>query len=263
MSLKWMSLLIELVLVSILSSPAFASVEISNGPIPWYPDTLQSVPQHYTISTDLSYVSVTVPVWEKGTPISLSLDGQPELLSGYEWTLTTTTEHYAITGSLDLLRVSNLALSGLDAFQVDATNVGTSAPAGFKVEMPRSLALTTATGALTNCMLCILPSAQGLAFGYSTSLNASGTLTGNVLTLSGETTNVGAIPNYTVPGGLTAPALPDFSYADAYYSYALVASVPEPSQAVMLLCGLLLILVAPRIRAKHVPGGEQLRLRVA
>lgn len=261
MRLKWKSLSIALALVSIISSPVLASVEISNGPSPWYPDTSQSAAQHYTISPDLSYVHVMVPVWEQGAPrYDLSIDGPP-VFAGYEWTLTTTTEHYAMSGSLDLLAVSNLTSNEVGAFEVDVTKVVTSAPTELKVGMPSSLAFTTTTGALTNCMLCVLPSAEALAFDYST-LNVNGTLTGNVLTLSGATTYSEGIAHYTVQGGLTAPALPNFSYANAYYSYLLVASVPEPSQAAMLLCGLLLILVLPHIGAKLAPSWEWLRLPV-
>jgi hypothetical protein len=245
MALMRKFLMTALALVCVFATSAFA-VQISSSPTQWYPDTSQSVAQHYAVSTDLSYVLVTAPAWEQGASrYELTIDGPP-VFAGYEWTLTTTTERYAISGNLDLLAVSNLASSGMAAFAVDARNIGISAPGALAVQMPFDLALTTATGALTNCMLCALPE-QGPFFGYDSTLHASGTLTGNVLALNGATTNPGAIAGYTIQGGLTAPALPASSYADAYYSYVLVASVPEPSHALMLLCGLLLILLMPRI----------------
>ena len=200
---------------------------------------------NYSVDPEQSYISVRVPAWERGEPwVFVDLEGN-EIAGGYLWRSVKRDETYTLSGVLGL---SALPWTPTTYF-LDSTNVVSGAPDELPFSLPSYLNLDTSSGALTSCTFCGVSGGYIMQYGFG--LAANGVLSGTSVVLDG----VRPPPYYdflvgVMLGGYEPPYSLDFSYAGAWYSYHIVASVPEPESFTLLLAGLGVVGAVARYRSR-------------
>lgn len=188
----------------------------------------------FTIDPVRSYISVPVPTWEQGEPWwFIKPDGNE--LGGYQWTLTSQNKQFDISGKLNLSR-SNSPLSNW-LLNIDSLGVISSAPDLLGFSIPSILSLDPSSGLLQREHCPFFSWCREDPF-----ISITGFLTGDSLILNGAFNSTQTGLSETL-GGLTPPYQPEFSYANAPYTYHIEALVPEPDSSLLLLSGGLALLL--------------------
>lgn len=207
----------------------------------------------YVIDPAQSYVAVEVPTWERGDPWMTSIEAWPDgtqtmTVLEYSWLPSWRMERFAISGSLNVVEVP--ASDEVTQLQFETLSMLSSAPPELGFQMVPSVFLD-ATDAITSlpagscstnvgefAVLCLMIRLDEPYPARVTSV----TRTVDTLRLEGTS---GGYPNIRiwpiVFGGLEPPEM-EYSLADLGYTYHIVASVPEPSVALLMLPGLMLLM---------------------
>lgn len=208
----------------------------------------------YSIDSNQSYISVPYLKWERGLPWEfLGTDGET-MTKGYSWSQVIDHERFSIGGELVIEEVAGTKYNGRATLRLNSENVSTSAPTQLGFAMPGYLEINLETNAVKTCVpWCNQPSSpwnSGTSWWYGGDIyadSASGSITDVALSLDGQHKSL-SFAGYSFLGNLDPPAAPVIDYSQSSYSYRIVATVPEPSHALMLLAGLVLLVPLRKIK---------------
>lgn len=209
----------------------------------------------FAIDSSQSYISFETPAWQRGLPWGFILPGEDGsevvTVAGYEWLSVTQTKRFDLSGKLDIRITTDASLDG-PHISIDPTLLVSLAPAELGFQLPRFVSIDSATGELNWTNACTSSSSLP-TWCYSPTWGEwmTGTLSGGNLKIDGE--SQGFLPPIfeSVSGGMEAPPLPEYSLAELGYSYHIVATIPEPSSALLMTAGLATILLR-RLRRDRV-----------
>lgn len=191
----------------------------------------------YSVDSAQSYISVPVPTWERGEQWGFVDSFSNEIAGGYIWKTATSFEKYSLGGLLGFAEVPGSDYLGAVTLAVDSKKLVAAPPAGLPFTIPSYFAMDKSTGEYRACAPWC-PTPDSLSW-YWEDQKISVKLQGGVLTLDGSSNSLFAWANQEIFGGYEAPPAIEYPYANAWYSYHIVATVPEPQVALMLLVGLI------------------------
>lgn len=208
----------------------------------------------FSIDSSQSYVSIETPAWQRGLPWGFILPGDGQVtVEGYDWILVSETRQFGLAGGLAVTPSDTWV-----GFQVelDSTFLVSSAPVEIGFQLPRFVSADSSHSELRWSNSCTGFSSNTSFLFYrscQTPLRYEelvGSLSGGGLTIDGKSPGF-RLFGVTVFGGLEAPPIPEYSLADLGYTYHIVASIPEPSGALMMTAGLAAMLLR-RVRRERV-----------
>ncbi len=142
--------------------------------------------------------------------------------------------------------MSGLWNDGQIGIQTELRDLTSSAPSELGFAIPSYLWYDPTLGVVSSRGTCN-GFGNGSIFCYADfSRTAGGTLVGNDLILDGLF-GPPTIIYIGMFGGLEAPPDPEFSYANAPYSYHIEATIPEPATVSLLLMALFLVVVGHQL----------------
>ncbi|MFN0316686.1 MAG: hypothetical protein ACKVQA_16815 [Burkholderiales bacterium] len=202
-----------------------------------------------------SYISFDAPYWQQVGPgfILINEDGTETIL-GYQWQLLMGTESYAIAGVIGIEEVPELLHDGLLGLRVNPL-LTHSAPAEARFKVPGELLLDPVTGALHIAPYSGCPPLPGVIYGCLTQRDPrvsvlQGSLIGENLILDGTVDGIGTDYTAVIGWTLEPPPTPAVSYDS--FTYRIVASIPEPPTAALLMLCAIPLLVARGANARSV-----------
>lgn len=190
----------------------------------------------YSVDSTQSYISVPVPAWERGDQWGFVDPDGNETSEGYVWRTVTSIEKYYLGGLLGFVELPGSDYRGAVTLAVDSKKLVAAPPAGLPFTIPSFLAMDKSTGEYRACApWCRVPD----SLWYGEDQKVSVKQQGNMLVVDGASNSVSGWVNQEIFGGYEAPPAIEYPYANAWYSYHIVASVPEPQVALMLVVGLI------------------------
>lgn len=199
----------------------------------------------YSIDSSQSYVSIETPAWQRGLPWGFILPGDQVTVEGYEWLSVSETKQFGLAG---WLAVTPSDTSDSSQVELDTTFLVSSAPVAIGFQLPRFVSADSSHSELRWNNSCA--GFSGWCLEPNRYEELVGSLSGDSLTIDGKSLGFLSFSG-SIFGGLEAPPIPEYSLAELGYTYHIVASIPEPSSALMMTAGLAAILLR-RVRRDRV-----------
>lgn len=205
----------------------------------------------FVVDARRSYLELDIPTWRQGDPYELTnIDTGKTTLLGYQWFPDSRIERYTLSGRFETL--DGTPQDGLIPFGWTNVALFTDAPSEAHFSLPGSLAYDPVSGLVSKYTFSTsCPDIEGITtaclilsqpdFSYST---ISGSRSSNLLMLDGVQQT--GVP-FTYTAGLSPDRPLDPELTNPPVRYHLVAiAVPEPSLALTMLAGLVMIYAARR-----------------
>lgn len=204
----------------------------------------------FVIDAGQSYLELDIPTWRQGDPFSFAIN-EPTgetTIGGYQWFPDTRTERYELSGRFEILD-GQAQSDGLIPFIWAGVELFTNAPSVAQFNLPDSLVYDSVSGQISKHASSCPPLFEGGIYGCFISEPAdyssvSGSRSGSSLILEGVQ-QTGVPFSYAAQFSLERPLDPELTNPPVRY-YLVATAVPEPSLALMMLAGLVLIYAARR-----------------
>ena len=203
----------------------------------------------YSVDPSQSYITTSVPGWERGEPWGFFDPEGNEISGGYVWRTVTLFEKFTLGGVLNLSEVPNTNNFPWPTVVLDSEQLVSTAPEGLTPKLPSFLAFDSGTDTFRTCARWCATS--GNHWYWEDLASAVMHLNSNTLILDGSRNSTFNWLNSEFFGGYEAPPSPEFSYNNANYSYRIVAYVPEPDTTPLLLSGIAVLVLSSCYRKRH------------
>lgn len=195
-----------------------------------------------------SYLKLDIPTWRQGDPFTFTNTDTGEItIWGYQWFLDSQTERYELSGRFRIID-GQAESDGSIPFNWADIALFTNAPSQAQFSLPGFLAYNSMSGQISKQVLSC-PWLEGitsacLIFSLPDYSTVSGSRSSNSLTLDGIQ-QTGVSFAYAAEFSLDRPLDPEVTNPSVRY-HLVATAVPEPSLALTMLAGLVMIYAARR-----------------
>lgn len=213
----------------------------------------------FQVDPTQSYVSIDIPTWERGEPwgfVAINTDGvEVTTVQGYDWNLVSRSKRFQLSGSVDVTELGP-TYNGLTGLQLGTTDLASTAPSELGFGVPGFVSLNMENGSISWDNSCYGSSEFPTWCQVTTPQSATGNLLNGILALNGASSGLTFGLVSIINGGMGPPPDPEISLTNWPYEYHIVATVPEPSEALMIMVGLAMVLI---VRSRIPAARGQLR----